>query len=85
MGLLIGLILIFLGIKGLCACADKEAEFERDYLIAERRHQELLSVEKDLSERSVRPRKRKTTRTIAKDVDGRTIAQEIIEEGIEDE
>lgn len=87
--LLIGLILVIWGIAGLCSDYDHEDERIRDYRRAERRHKENLEVmERQLStlrkQVEVEKRRRKVTRTVAKDEHGRVVAQETVESYEED-
>lgn len=77
MGLWIGLILLFVSLY-LDACIKDE---QRQRRIARKRHQEKMKALKALKEQKKQPtKKRKVTRTIAKDTNGRTIIQEIIED-----
>lgn len=75
--LLLCFILIVWGIAGLCSDYDHEAEVRNARRDAERRHKETIKALR--SKRTVR-----TTRTIARDENGRIVAQEITESSIPD-
>ena len=70
--LLLSLILIVWGIAGLCSDYDHEAEVRNARRDVERRHRETI--------RALRSKgTTRTTRTIARDENGRIVAQEITE------
>lgn len=70
MFLIICLILFIWALDGLCGDYDHEAERRNDYRRAERRHQEKLEVMK---------KRKKVTRTVARDEHGRFVAQETVD------
>lgn len=75
--LLLSLILIVWGIVGLCSDYDHEAEVRNARRDAERRHRETIRA---LRSKGIT----RTTRTIARDENGRIVAQEITESFIPD-
>lgn len=77
MFLLLCLILFIWGIAGLCSDYDHEAEVRNAHRDAERRHKETINALR--SKGTTR-----TTRTIARDENGRIVAQEVIEDFIPD-
>lgn len=77
MFLLFCLILFIWGIAGLCGDYDHEAEVNNACRDAERRHKETL---KDLCSKGTT----RITRTIARDENGRIVAQEVTEDFIPD-
>lgn len=77
MFLLFCLILFIWGIAGLCEDYDHEAEVNNARRDAERRHKETL---KDLRNKGTT----RITRTIARDENGRIVAQEVTEDFIPD-
>ena len=76
MVLIICLVLFIWALDGLCADYDHEAERRNDYRRAERRHQEKLEVMK---------KRKKVTRTVARDEHGRFVAQETVDYYDDDE
>lgn len=75
--LLLCLILIIWGIAGLCSDYDHEAEVRNAHRDAERQYKETI--------RTLRSKgTTRTTRTIARDENGRIVAQEITESFIPD-
>lgn len=77
MSIWFSLIILFIALY-LDACIKDE---QRQRRIARKRHQEKMKALKAYNKQKKQPpKKRKVTRTIAKDANGRTIIQEIIEE-----
>lgn len=69
-------IVLFLWGCSQCCTAD---EYERSEYGKERRHREMLEQRERLAEEKLR-RKKRITRTCARDERGRFVAQEVIEE-----
>lgn len=77
MFLFLCLILFIWGIAGLCSDYDHEAEVRNARRDAERRHKETIKALRSKGTTKI-------TRTIARDENGRIIAQEITEDFIPD-
>ena len=77
MFLLLCLILFIWGIVGLCSDYDHEAEVRNARRDAERRHKETINALRSKGTTRI-------TRTIARDENGRIIAQEVTEDFIPD-
>lgn len=75
--LLFCLILIIWGIAGLCGDYDHEAEVRNARRDAERRHKETINALRSKGTTRI-------TRTIARDENGRIVAQEVTEDFIPD-
>lgn len=75
--LLFCLILIIWGIAGLCGDYDHEAEVNNARRDAERRHKETIKALRSKGTTRI-------TRTIARDENGRIVAQEVTEDFIPD-
>lgn len=69
---------IFLFLWGCSQCCTAD-EYERSEYGKERRHREMLEQRERLAEEKSR-RKKRVTRTYARDERGRFVAQEVIEE-----
>lgn len=78
---MIALIIIIILILSIMNDSDKIDEWEASERNADRRHQELLSQQRKELNRYRRANNKRRTRTIARDEHGRFIAQEIIENG----
>lgn len=77
MFLLLCLILFIWGIAGLCSDYDHEAEVRNARRDAERRHKETINTLRSKGTTRI-------TRTIARDENGRIVAQEVTEDFIPD-
>ena len=77
MFLLLCLILFIWGIAGLCSDYDHEAEVNNARKDAERQHKEAINALRSKGTTRI-------TRTIARDENGRIIAQEVTEDFIPD-
>ena len=77
MFLLLCLILFIWGIAGLCSDYDHEAEVRNSRRDAERRHKKTINALRNKGTTRI-------TRTIARDENGRIIAQEVTEDFIPD-
>ena len=77
MFLLLCLILFIWGIAGLCSDYDHEAEVNNARKDVERRHKEAINALRSKGTTRI-------TRTIARDENGRIIAQEVTEDFIPD-
>lgn len=77
MFLLLCLILFIWGIAGLCSDYDHEAEVRNACRDAERRHKETINALRNKGTTRI-------TRTVARDENGRIIAQEVTEDFIPD-
>lgn len=77
MFLLLCLILFIWGIAGLCSDYDHEAEVNNARRDAERRHKETIKALRSKGTKRI-------TRTIARDENGRIVAQEVTEDFIPD-
>jgi len=74
------MIIILICIALICFGSDWEAS-ER---ASERRHKEIMDIERRKLQQKKKSKPRKCIRTVAKDKDGRVVAQEIIELDDED-
>lgn len=79
MVILICIIIFIACLWSACSDADEQELREWQYETEERRHRELLEATR--SRKSSTPSVHRITRTIAKDEHGRTIMQEVVEEG----
>lgn len=77
MFLLLCLILFIWGIAGLCSDYDHEAEVRNARRNAEKRHKEAINALRSKGTTRI-------TRTIARDENGRIVAQEVTEDFIPD-